>query len=383
MTNNKIFYLAIYSRSDIQDDERYYPLSGALKIEGITKALRNAGYEIEIISMSPTHGKISVPAWHGEIQEGVFLTLFHSLGRKNIYTHFLDNILIRISFLLYVLKHIRSTDTVIVYHSLAYMKMVMFLKKIIRFRLVLELEEIYADVISGSFSRKNEIRLIHISDQYILPTKLIAEKMHLPCDNYVVIHGSYQYAVQKQIHYFSDQKIHIVYAGTLDPRKGCIEAMRAAEYLPNNYVIHILGSDINPLFNTTLKEITEKQEESHATVIYEGLLKGEIYNHFLQKCHLGLCTQDPHADFTDTSFPSKVLSYLSNGLRVLAIRIKALETSDLRDILYFYTENKPECIADAIIGIDFSKHYDSSSKLNQLFLESVHNLKNLIDSQPY
>ena len=56
----------------------------------------------------------------------------------------------------------------------------------------------------------------------------------------MVIYGTYN--VEKQIaNKFDDGKIHCVYAGTFDPRKGGMSAVNAAKFLDEKYHIHILG----------------------------------------------------------------------------------------------------------------------------------------------
>ena len=62
-----------------------------------------------------------------------------------------------------------------------------------------------------------------------------------------------------------------------------------------------------------------------------------------------MSTQNPAAAFNATSFPSKVLVYLSNGLKVVSIHIPAIAQSAVADNLYFYDVQTPEKIAEAII----------------------------------
>ena len=90
------------------------------------------------------------------------------------------------------------------------------------------------------------------------------------------------------------------------------------------------------------------------------------YLKFLQSCQIGLSTQTPEGDYNDSSFPSKVLSYLANGLRVVSIRIPVLERSSIAALLSFYDEDTPEAIAAAIQKIDLTQPYDSRAVIRQL-----------------
>ena len=87
---------------------------------------------------------------------------------------------------------------------------------------------------------------------------------------------------------------------------------------------------------------------------------------FLQKCDIGLSLQNPEASFNMTSFPSKILSYLSNGLRVVSIRIPAIEQSSVGDLLYFYDIQTPEAIANRIKSIEMNCPYDSRKRIKSL-----------------
>ena len=109
-------------------------------------------------------------------------------------------------------------------------------------------------------------------------------------------------------------------------------------------------------------------------VTYDGLKSGDEYIKFIQSCHIGLSTQNPNASFNDTSFPSKVLSYMANGLRVVSVKIKVLETSSINDFLYYYQGEDPQKIAKAIMSVSVKDNYDSRSviyKLDNAFSEKL------------
>uniref|UniRef100_UPI003AB757CC hypothetical protein n=1 Tax=Faecalibacillus intestinalis TaxID=1982626 RepID=UPI003AB757CC len=170
-----------------------------------------------------------------------------------------------------------------------------------------------------------------------------------------------------------------VYAGTFDPRKGGVSAATAAgEYLDKNFHIHILGFGSEEEKKILVKQIEEVNSKNGAVVTMDGLLSGEEYTKFLQSCDAGFSTQNPDANFNDTSFPSKVLSYLSNGLRVVSVRIKALEESKVGNLLYFYDGNDPKSIAETIKSINFDKDYDSREFISQLDKEFTESLKKIL-----
>lgn len=173
--------------------------------------------------------------------------------------------------------------------------------------------------------------------------------------------------------------IHCVYAGTLDSRKGgAAAAVAAAEYLPSNYHVHILGFGSEKEKNGMRDSVAEIALKTKARVSYDGLLSGERYIRFIQSCDIGLSTQDPSAAFNTTSFPSKILSYMANGLRVVSIRIPAVEKSNVGNMLYYYDKQTPIEIAKAILSVNVQDGYDSRETIMELDKKFQKEIKKLL-----
>ena len=60
-------------------------------------------------------------------------------------------------------------------------------------------------------------------------------------------------------------------------------------------------------------------------------------------------------NLTATSFPSKLVLYLSCGLYPVALNIEQLTRSRLAENITFYSEDTPQAIANAILQIDPQK----------------------------
>ncbi|MPM98858.1 hypothetical protein SDC9_146048 [bioreactor metagenome] len=152
-------------------------------------------------------------------------------------------------------------------------------------------------------------------------------------------------------------------------------ALESAEFLPENYHVHICGFGNSLKIKNQIKTIAER---SLATLTFEGELKGEDYKNFIQKCHIGLSTQNPSAAFNDTSFPSKILVYLANGLKVVSIRISVVEKSALSDLVFFYDTQTPNDLAKAIISANQGGQVDGISILKELDKNFELNLCNIL-----
>lgn len=275
----------------------------------------------------------------------------------------------------YLIFHCSKRDTVVVYHSLGYFDIIRWAKKIRKFRLILEVEEIYSDVSQMSGYWKNlEFKMFDVADAFILSNDLLDAKINKCHKPSVVIYGVYQ-VEPKRFEKFNDGNIHVVYAGTFDPNKGGAQiAISAAEFLLENYHVHICGFGNPEDVEEVKSRIAVAQKKSKAIITYDGIKKGNDFTEFLQQCHIGLSTQNPKGNFNDTSFPSKVLTYMGNGLSVVSIRIPVLENATIADALSFYDISCGEYLADTIMKCDYSV----SSRTQLISLD--YNFRNNINS---
>ena len=373
----KIFYMAYYNSTN-SSERRNAVLSSVNKMNYICEALENNGYNTEIVSASGAVEKKFCKSKKVKLTDKTTLKLFSSLPRLNRIVSVIDRAILKTKLFLYMIKNTNKDSIVMVYHSLGYMSLVKRLKKLKGFKLIIEAEEIYGDVIGDEKTSQKEYEFFKIADGFIFPTELLSEKVNTEKKPEVIIYGTYH--IEKELpKLFSDGKIHCVYAGTLDPRKGgAAAAVEAALFLNGDYHIHILGFGNEKEKAEMLNAIDSISKKSKAKITYDGLLSGKEYIKFIQSCDIGLSTQNPNAKFNDTSFPSKILSYMANGLRVVSIRIPSIEKSAVGKFMYYYNEQTPENIAKAIKSIDFSEEYDSRKTIGVLDKAFICDLKTML-----
>lgn len=356
------YYFTYYSNEQCKK-KRYYALASTNKVEYILKSLvkRNS---IKVFSAS---GSLEGPSKKSIIKtkDGIAIELPFSIGHGCKIFRVLDRLIIRIQILNQLLFHVKKNDNVIVYHSLGYMKTIAFAKKLKNFKLILEVEEIYGDVINSTRTVQKELKFFKKADAYIFPTELLNQKINKKNRPYTIIHGTYNVESTLTTKY-DDGRIHCVYAGTFDSRKGGAAAAAAALFLDSKYHIHIIGFGSENDKRIMINAIEEISVKTECKVTYDGCLSGEDYLRFIQKCDIGLSTQNPDAAFNDTSFPSKILSYMANGLRVVSVRIPAIEDSAIGKYMFYYNEQTPEEIARTIRQVDITTDYDSRSIISQL-----------------
>ncbi len=361
----KIYYIAHYDPPKLGQN-RVSSRAAIEKIEYLLSALNAENIEVTLISAgrpnttTPIKETIYKPKAHLEL---VLLKGDKGGGR-------LRGKLATARYILrlfwYLLRYIHKDDTVLVYHSLVLMRLIRLLKRLKHFRLILEVEEIYADVKNSEASRKKELTYFRLADGFLFPTQLLEQMCNPAKKPYAIVHGIYRmqeiYAKPVQ-----DGKVHCVYAGTLNVRKGgAVSAVSAAEFLPPNYHIHILGNASEEETAVLIRTIAETAGKGGGAVTYEGALIAEDYAAFLQCCQIGLSTQRPDGIFNATSFPSKILSYLSNGLRVVSCRIAAVETSAVSELVTYYEEQTPQAIAAAILAAQSAEPPDAKAVFARL-----------------
>lgn len=377
----KVYYLGFYV--DEYTDNRYTYLSATNKMSYIIKTID--GMCIDTIVVSSAWSNIGiVKGEYKKIGARTWLKTFLSFGAVNKLQRKVSRIASIVFSFLFLIANAKKGDCIIVYHSTLYLNMIKYLKRFLQCTFILEIEEIYADVSGNARLRRKEMEAFAYGDAFIFPTELLNSKINRQGLPSIIVHGSY--CVDPLLGEKScDGNVHVVYAGTLDPRKGgAAAAAAAAAFLPDDYIVHILGFGSDEDKNKLIKIIQQVNAGGKEKVIYHGVLKGEEYTKFIQSCHIGLSTQNPNASFNDTSFPSKILSYMANGLQVVSVRIPAIEKSKIDNAVVFYDKQDPQEIAKAIVSahnqkintIDVVKKLDSefSGDLKKL-LEDIANAK--------
>ncbi len=370
---NKIYYLIHF---DNKTNRNVTP-SAITKGKYVASALASCSSEVEIVSLAyPT--KDSQDEVYYQVSENVICHLFKGKYSNNRIIRYLNHKLYDKKIRKYLKQNVKKDDIVVVYHSLANMKLVKYIKKNITDKIVYEVEEIYGDVINDEKTKTKELKAFKNASSYIFSNDYLNSIINTKQLPYVTCYGTYEIpTLYKES--FNDNLIHCLYAGTLAQNKGALNAINVAKYLPNNYLIHILGfgseKDI-----ADIKNAVNEVNNSYGTtkVIYEGLKLNEEYLKFIQKCQIGLCTQNIDAAFNTTSFPSKILSYMSNGLEVVGVNIAAIKNSKVGQYIQFYNVPDEKEIANAILNINLNNKTNNVDVVKELDKEFKEDLKDML-----
>ncbi len=372
----RLTYVGYYDVTSNEVENRNYSPAAVQKMDYILWTLARLGYATEVVSASRTGNKRCYGGNVVPLEHGNALRLFPTLPWGGKLRRVTSVLYTRVALLLWLLRSTERDEDVVVYHSLGYAGVVGMARRMRGFRLVLEVEEVYADVTGNRRDRRIEDRLFRRASAFILPTHLLADAIGVGERPYAVVHGTY--AVEPMCgERFTDSRIHVVYAGTLDPRKGVLTAVSAARLLDARFHLHVLGFG-RPSEVAAVRNMVQESCDDLCRVSYEGVLSGQNYGRFLQRCEIGLSPQGRSAEFNDTSFPSKVLSYLVNGLQVVSIRIDALEQSAVGDLIHFYDEDTPEAVADAIMRVDLQIPNEVPRRLQELDASFARDLRGVL-----
>lgn len=378
----KVTYLGCYADRNNNPEKRVVDAAASTKMDYICDALVAAGYDVDIVSTA-------------FVQKSKHLLKFYASNIVNVrkgircrfapavcYSSRVSGIVVKLWLCFFFLWNIRKGDQVLVYHSLWYANIVKNFKSLLRFELILEVEEVYTIAFKLSKDKlKEEQNIITCADKYIFSNDLMASLLDIDRRKpFGVVYGQYAYCYRRVDKFFNDGKTHIVYAGSIDRlRYAAHYAVSAAAFLPEKYAMHILGFGPDDVINEVKHLIAESNSKSVCKIFFEGAKQGEEYMRFLFSCDIGLNTQTAAGDYMSYAFPSKLLVYLGHGLNVVTSKLETLPISKIDPVLNYYEENGGEVIANAITRATIHSKQKIEELLISLNTEFVLTLHQMLD----
>ena len=153
-------------------------------------------------------------------------------------------------------------------------------------------------------------------DGAILVTSNLHQRVH--CDS-MIIRGAISKSGCKNVYSGPGGKIRILFASSLDEKRGGKIVLDALNYIDENFELIVTGrGELEEAFETTSDE----------RVQYLGYLSYEMYLKELAKADICLCAQLMNDDFCAGCFPSKIFEFLSARKVVVSSAV-----SDVREVL--------------------------------------------------
>lgn len=381
-----IKYIGFYDLPT-KSNERVSTLSGSNKMDYITEAVIKAGYKVNIVS--PSWGvdslidKSNLKSKHITINENKYVTLFPTLRTgKGFFKPF--KILYSLTYLFFwLLRNVKKNERILVYHSPSLSFPLLAAKTIKSFSILLEVEEIFAEIWKDKFSlEKWEWRLINAADFYICASDLLAQKIGV--EKSIVVYGSYNLPEFTE---FDSKKtgINLVYAGSIDTVKGGVfKAIESMAYLNEDYYLHICGYGSDDQIKDIVSIINKTNHSLGREVcIFHGKLLGEPFTNILNSCDIALNPQI-EGDYMTTAFPSKILTYLSHNLHIVSTNVNSIKASVFAPHINFTKNDSPLEIAESIQNINLDETKNNNQLIINLEMKLVKDLKRLfsINRQP-
>lgn len=359
-------YIAFYDTEKFKYENRSVAPSALNVVKYMADTMVKSGKDIEIISPSRTlNEKGYYPGRKTVVGNHEILYQPPTFGVKSRIGRYFSALWVRIWLLCFLLRNVKKYEEIIMYHSAAFMNIVKVIKKIKKVKLVMEIREIYGDAKNNPKMRKRELKYFDIADGYIFPTVLLNQDINKQEKPFIIATGIYKYEA-KENRRSKDNKIHVIYAGTFESSKnGAGNSIDIAEFLDENYHMHILGYGTNEMIENIRRRIAEVSQKTKCTITYDGLKSGKEFNDFLQQCDIGISVQNA-GQYNDTSFPSKIFTYMANGLKVVSNRIPAVEQSAVGDYVIYADVIDPYKIAEQIKNIGKISKIDNEQLFEEL-----------------
>ena len=377
----RVYYICWYI-SDEDKETFKGNVTGVLKMKYVVEQMLASGVSLYIVSLAQqTRKGLFRPVRKAIQSNGVplmYLAGFNGLGRVGK----LINHIIKFVELFFILTYkVKRTDKVVLYHNYPQTRFVALIKFLIRADVVIEVEELYG--YSPTEDKpwvEKEIRSVKKMDAFICVNEGMPRLLGLPKGSYVVSYGA-GIIPARTVGRRDDGKIHVVYAGTIEAyKRGASTAVEAAKYLPDNYVMHIIGFGDEENVRRLKQKVKEVNSFLHRIAVeYDGYHSGEDLDAYLFGCHIGLSSNVMRPNFANNSFPSKVITYMCHDLSVVLGYAEAFYHVPMSEGWTFYHEFSPKQIAEAIISakvVPIGYYHNRILQMNA-------NLRQFLQSQAY
>lgn len=322
---------------------------GMMKMRYVADKIQESGCNLKIVSLADKNVKGIYCSKTFE-HDGKTILYTGGIGAKSGIKAYFRTLYKQYALLKYILCKTKKDDLIVLYHSVPFTNVVSKIVGWLNRRFVLEVEEIYGyNAIEDKPWVDDEIKKIKKFPKFTCVNDGIPRVLGLDSQDYVIIYGAGIFP-PRTAERFDDGKIHVVYSGTIEGKKmGAMTAVESAKFLTSNYKLHISGFGNNNSVELLEKRISEINEElGEERIKYEGFLSEEDMHKLMFSCHIGLSPNVLRANFANSTFPSKVVTYMCHDLAVVISYATAYDFPISKGWV-FYREQKPEVIAKAVM----------------------------------
>lgn len=281
------------------------------------------------------------------------------------------------------LFHLRLTgnyNNLIFYHSFIFAPL-LFLIKISGGKYCLQVNEIFS--LSGSHTGSahallEKLILKHAS-AYILATESLVNHVTYKLSDISKVKTFISGPItipKKRTQKSNSEKIKIVYTGIVDTIKaGAMISIKLASLLNDNrYEVHIYGFGNEKDVSLLKRRIAKNNKSSQTKVTFLGSLPPNELLVALEKYDYGLATQTIDASFASTSFPSKILTYLSGGVKPLCASNPPLLSWKYNHLVFIYHNEDLSDLEGYLKTIKSKESINLSEELQKIQQSTINDL---------
>jgi glycosyltransferase involved in cell wall biosynthesis len=285
--------------------------------------------------------------------------------------------------LIYMLKHIRKKDRIIVYNAdpLIIFPLLIF-KKIKKIAYVLQIEELYSSYkykyLKGSIYNWSESLGIKYANSYIINNEGIVK--YLPAKRTYIVNRGYKTRLDDNYSIFSKTRKEIpiiLYSGRLDFEGGIEVFLDSLKYIKKECKVIISGK--GPL---NKKVACFDDYNDNIVYSYLGFVSRKQFKELLIQAQICINPTRVKEKFSSVSFPSKVLQYLEYGNILISSCISEINNlGDLKEYIYIYHNDSSLELATLINDLIY-KTYDKLPivrKVDKYFYKQDKTLKNFMN----
>lgn len=236
-------------------------------------------------------------------------------------------------------------SNVVIYHSLLFLPLVLLLKAF-GIKFIVQVNEVFSN--SGTHSNKLysflECLILKCASDFIISTEVLKpyiNKIKRNKANFIAIISGPIIRINKKNEAHNSKSIRLVYSGVIDKIKngGAFICVQLATMLNSQkFNLSIYGFGDSATLADLQIEILKNNATSHTKVSYKGCLDQNELVCTLTSYDIGLATQYINTPFSSTSFPSKILTYLSAGLLPVCATSPALNSWKYNSFIHIYNQ---------------------------------------------
>lgn len=254
----------------------------------------------------------------------------------------------------WLIRHVKKRDVVVAYNGDPMKAVPVLLTRfVLRFRLVMQFEELYNGLgLKFTLHKIFERIMARIADGFVVSSVGTRDQLHLPRDPKRLASSSGYTPVYPDVcrgaPTAESTPLGLLYAGKLDEERGLREFIDLFLATKGDAKLVITGS--GPL-EAHVRRMAAREERLE----YLGMLPEPDFAAAVRDAFICVNPQPTDHRFTNLSFPSKVVNFLSQGKPVLTTKTVSLLGSPYGDMVVFYDDRSVESLQMALDWIGRNK----------------------------